>query len=73
MKRLINIDNGGTPTDICGIAKASVELYRRPASSVLLHSTKHTMSDVQSTGDGGKTLAMLPVVFGVAGYVMVSR
>jgi hypothetical protein len=31
------------------------------------------MSDVQSSGVGKKTLAMLPVVFGVAGYAMVFR
>ena len=177
MESLINIDNGGTLTDICvwdgteftftktlttpfdlsqclfdGTTKASAENYGRPALSELLHSTKHIrysttqgttsrvaksvalntyssgargglegtralaeayglghvlmidvgattdvgsvrkeeiltdrrgsiegapisipMSDVQSSSVGGKTLAMLPVVFGVARYAMVSR
>jgi hypothetical protein len=66
MERSINIENGGTLTDICvwdgteftvtktlttpfdlsrrlfdGITKASAEIYGRPASSELLHSTKH--------------------------------
>ena len=172
MERPINIDNGGTLTDICvwdgteftftktlttpfdlsqclfdGITKASAEIYWRPALSELLHSTRHIrysttqgttvaksvalntyssgargglegtralaeayglghvlmidvgattdvgsvrkeeiltdrrgsivgapisipMSDLQSSGIGGKAV---PVVFGVAGYAMVSR
>ena len=73
MKRLINIDNGARLTNTCGITNASAELYGRPALSELLHSAKHTMSDVQSTGVGGKPMAMLPVVSGVAGYTLVSR
>src|SRR6476646_5447919 len=65
MERSINIENGGTLTDICvwdgteftvtktlttpfdlrrffdGITTASAVIYGRPASSELLHSTKH--------------------------------
>ena len=75
MERSINIENGGTLTDICvwdgteftvtktlttpfdlsqrlfdGITKASAEIYGRPDSSELLHSTKHIRcSTTQST------------------------
>jgi N-methylhydantoinase A len=74
MERLINIDNGGTLTDICvwdGTGKEEILTDRR--GSIEGAPISIPISDVLSRGVGGKTLAMLPVVFGVAGYAMVSR
>jgi N-methylhydantoinase A/oxoprolinase/acetone carboxylase beta subunit len=84
MERLINVDNdatltdicvwdgtdGGTTTDVGSVPKEEILTDRR--GSIEGAPISIPMSDVQSSGVGGKTLAMPPVVFDVAGYRMVS-
>ena len=65
------IDVGGTTTDVGSVGKEEILTDRR--GSIEGAPISIPMGDVQSSGVGGKTLAMLPVVFGVAGYAMVSR
>jgi N-methylhydantoinase A len=68
---VLMIDVGGTTTDIGSVRKE--EVLTDPRGSIEGAPIFIPMSDVQSSGVVGKTLAMLPVVFGVAGYAMVSR
>jgi N-methylhydantoinase A len=68
---VLMIDVGGTTTDVGSVRKEEILTDRR--GSIEGAPISIPMSDVQSSGVGGKTLAMPPVVFGVAGYAMVSR
>ena len=65
------IDVGSTTTDVGSVRREEILTDRR--GSIEGAPISIPMSDVRSSGVGGKTLAMLPAVFGVAGYAMVSR